>query len=245
MPRKTIFFLLLMLALTPGMYAATLKGSIYNAHLEPEVDVLVEINSSPSQRLLSKDGNYQFELPLGPYTLTARKGEITTTEIISLTKEGLFVVDVFLFPDLNDENDLWQETELDVANETILDTSSDWIYGSFGIVILLLLLVIFLYKSKYSPLRRYVGRVEKKVEVTVDESIAQTIIPHPESGYLREAITIIAKHDGRITQKELRQEMPQLSEAKISLIITELEHEGKLKKIKQGRGNVIILSNVN
>ncbi len=35
--------------------------------------------------------------------------------------------------------------------------------------------------------------------------------------------------------------MLDLSEAKISLILTELEHKGKVEKIKKGRGNVILL----
>ena len=51
---------------------------------------------------------------------------------------------------------------------------------------------------------------------------------------------IIKKHGGRITQKELRKEMP-LSEAKVSLLISELEHKNKIEKIKKGRGNIIIL----
>ena len=33
-----------------------------------------------------------------------------------------------------------------------------------------------------------------------------------------------------------------LSEAKASLIITELEHKNLVKRIKKGRGNVIILN---
>ena len=35
--------------------------------------------------------------------------------------------------------------------------------------------------------------------------------------------------------------MLDLSEAKISLILTELEHKGQIEKVKKGRGNVIIL----
>jgi len=52
---------------------------------------------------------------------------------------------------------------------------------------------------------------------------------------------IIKKEDGRTTQKEIRKQLP-LSEAKVSLIITELEEKGVVKKIKKGRGNVIILN---
>lgn len=57
----------------------------------------------------------------------------------------------------------------------------------------------------------------------------------------KSVITTIDKNGGRITQLELRKMLP-YSEAKISLIISELEDAGYLKKIKRGRGNVLILT---
>ena len=44
-----------------------------------------------------------------------------------------------------------------------------------------------------------------------------------------------------MTQKELRDKLPSVSEAKISLIVSELESMGRVKKIKQGRGNIVVL----
>ena len=41
-------------------------------------------------------------------------------------------------------------------------------------------------------------------------------------------------------QKDIRKNFPS-SEAKISLILTELEEKGIIKKIKRGRGNIIVL----
>ncbi|MFH1173519.1 MAG: hypothetical protein V1725_00105 [archaeon] len=41
------------------------------------------------------------------------------------------------------------------------------------------------------------------------------------------------------TQKDVRQAFPLISEAKISLIISELEHDGKVRKFKKGRGNIV------
>ena len=54
-------------------------------------------------------------------------------------------------------------------------------------------------------------------------------------------LEILEKEGGRATQKEIRKHIP-LSEAKISLMIAELEHQGKVKKVKKGRGNIIILN---
>ena len=62
-----------------------------------------------------------------------------------------------------------------------------------------------------------------------------------EPSYLDETIEIIKKHGGRIYQKELRKELMHLSESKVSLILTELEHNDRIEKIKKGRGNAIIL----
>lgn len=53
-------------------------------------------------------------------------------------------------------------------------------------------------------------------------------------------VEFIKNEDGRTTQKEIRKNFD-LSEAKISLIISELESKGAIKKIKKGRGNIILL----
>ncbi|MHC1582167.1 MAG: helix-turn-helix transcriptional regulator [Candidatus Syntropharchaeia archaeon] len=76
--------------------------------------------------------------------------------------------------------------------------------------------------------------VEKRVKEVVDYGEL------PED--LKEVISIIQQNGGRITQKELRKKLS-LSEAKISLMITDLENRGLVTKIKKGRGNVIILTN--
>ena len=55
---------------------------------------------------------------------------------------------------------------------------------------------------------------------------------------------MLKEEGGRATQKAKRKEI-QLSEAKISLMIEELEHKGIVEKIKKGRGNIIILKKDN
>jgi uncharacterized membrane protein len=56
----------------------------------------------------------------------------------------------------------------------------------------------------------------------------------------REVLAIMEKNDGRITQLDLRKALP-YSEAKVSLIVSDLESRGLVKKIKKGRGNVLIM----
>lgn len=50
---------------------------------------------------------------------------------------------------------------------------------------------------------------------------------------------LIIKKEKRITQKDIRKQMPD-SEAKVSLVLAEFESKGIIKKIKKGRGNIII-----
>jgi len=57
---------------------------------------------------------------------------------------------------------------------------------------------------------------------------------------LQELVKLIKKLGSRTTQKELVKQTG-LSEAKISLMLTELEDLGKIKRIKKGRTNVVVL----
>ncbi len=70
---RLVWLLILMLVL-PLISAATLTGSIYNYGLELEKDVLVQINTTPPQKYLAKDGHYTLQVPAGSYTLIANKG---------------------------------------------------------------------------------------------------------------------------------------------------------------------------
>ena len=61
-----------------------------------------------------------------------------------------------------------------------------------------------------------------------------------EDNDIGQIINLIKQEGGRTTQKDIRKQIP-LSEAKISLMLAELEHKGIIEKIKKGRGNIIIL----
>ncbi|HLD33627.1 MAG TPA: hypothetical protein VJB66_02795, partial [Candidatus Nanoarchaeia archaeon] len=57
---------------------------------------------------------------------------------------------------------------------------------------------------------------------------------------LQQVIDFLKSQDGRSTQKDIRKQFPQ-SEAKISLMIADLENRKLVEKIKKGRGNIVIL----
>ncbi len=227
---------MLILILIPSLAAgATLHGSIYNSELELEEGVVASINTTPEQRLIASDGRYSFEVPLGNYLLTAQKGEIITREEVQVRQEGNFVFDLILIPDFEDEEELWEDTEADPLPP---ERKFPWQYLAAAAIVAFALYRYLKLRRKLGSLWKFRRRVREEAAKSIEQHKAEL---EKEPGHAEKALEILQKHDGRITQKELRKEMLYLSEAKISLIITELEHKGKIEKVKKGRGNVILM----
>ncbi|MDD5177942.1 MAG: hypothetical protein PHT54_01500 [Candidatus Nanoarchaeia archaeon] len=193
--------------------AATITGTIYDLDFSKVEEVLVTVNSVPEQKYFSSDGSYKFELPPGEYTIIARQEDLLAEENIEVISEGNYVIDLFLFPSFEEETQLLDEEE---SVPDVGDGPSSWIW--IVPIFILISLIIFYF------LRKKPKKEEKEI---IKED-------------LEKLIQIIKKHGGRTTQKELRKELF-LSEAKISLMVTELESMNKVKRIKKGRANVIIL----
>ena len=236
--KHKLYSALLILILIPLASAATLKGIIYDENLDTAKDVLVEVNTIPQQKYLAKTGTYSFELPPGKYVLTAKNNQYTITEDVEILSDtGEYILDLFLLPDFIEEDELWQETQEELPIGTEGRYASIWPWLVAGIIFVVLLARIIYTRKKYGSLWAFRKRIKQESHKTLEQHKEELA---KEPGYLDQALEIIKKHDGRITQKELRQEMMYLSEAKVSLIVTELEHKGKVEKIKKGRGNVII-----
>lgn len=62
----------------------------------------------------------------------------------------------------------------------------------------------------------------------------------PLSTDLRETLDVIRGHRGRISQKDLRNKL-EYSEVKVSLLLSDLEKRGLIKKLRRGRENIVIL----
>ncbi len=237
---KHIVLLIIIILFSTSFHAAILKGTIYNSQLNPETNVLLEINTQPIQKYLAKDGTYQFTLQNGNYTLTAQKSEIEITEQITISQDGNYLIDLFLLPSTQENQDLWDDTQQQPLIEPLEDkiTISVWQYLLLSLITLILLIRVIYIRKKYGSLSFFRKRIRAEAKKTEAQ---HKIEIEKEPTYLEKALDIIKKHDGRINQKELRKEMLYLSEAKISLIITELEHKSLVEKVKKGRGNVIIL----
>ena len=207
-----LFFSILIMMVMPVL-AGTIHGTVYDLNLD-KVAAIVEVNSTPQQRMVAVDGDYSFALEEGSYLLTARLilnnvTEANAEEEVTVIGEQDAVLDLILFPVLDDDlvDDLG---DIDVDTSGLENPSQPYV----GIILILVAIAILIvwYKRK----------------------------PKQEKDDLQKLMDFIKRQGGRTTQKDIRKEFPQ-SEAKISLMITELEHNGKIQKIKKGRGNVIIL----
>tara|TARA_Y100000310_G_scaffold242934_1_gene247221 strand:- start:18663 stop:19352 length:690 start_codon:yes stop_codon:yes gene_type:complete len=227
---KKILLILLLILSFNLVSAATLEGSVYGTSLELEKDVLLEIGG---QKYLSKDGGFSFELEPGEYALIARNSFDEVSEEV-VVKEGKQVYDVFLLG-LDDEESLWKDTELFTEEET---SDEDWRYWIAGAIAAYALIRFFRLRKKHGSVHKFRKRIKAESKKSLEQHKKEL---RNEPGYIDKALDIIKQHDGRISQKELRKEMLYLSEAKVSLIVTELEHKGLVEKVKKGRGNVIFL----
>ena len=217
--KKIVYFLFILLICSYAS-AATIYGSIYDFSLKKVNNVVVEINTIPFQRYLAINGTYEFEIPIGSYQITtfSQKDNLlmTAQENLTIIDNGIYLLDLFLYPNLEEENDLFDDLEFDIEQPYSKEIQLWWFLIPLLIISWLFLFIIF--------------RINKKIIKT-----------EKEDEDLLKILLLLKKNNGRMTQLELRKHFP-LSEAKISLMITELESLNKIKKIKKGRGNVIILN---
>ena len=110
------------------------------------------------------------------------------------------------------------------------------------------LLVEILGKSTDSEIKQGFADIKEAVSVTepiikpADNPEIETVALRklPLSADLQEIMDLIRGHKGRITQKDLRSRL-NYSEVKVSILLSELEKRGLIKKLKNGRENIVIL----
>jgi len=220
-------YVLFLLVLASPVLGAVIHGSVYDLELNTLNQAVVEIDSTPKQVMVSRNGSYEFTVLPGRYIITAKhpKLDLSAQENITITAEGKYVLDLILFPDLEEEDELLNET-LDVEDYEEPEKKPVPVLGIILIVLVLAGISVWLYvKRRKEPEKEAEKPEEKKPANKAD---------------LAEILAFIRKEGGRTTQKDLRRAIP-YSEGKISLMIAELESQGKLKKIKKGRGNILIL----
>jgi uncharacterized membrane protein len=131
-------------------------------------------------------------------------------------QDGVYRIDLILFPVI--ESEIIEESQEEILKDEYFEESNDYLpLFILSIIVLMIIILIFVIRLK---------KEEKRLEKADD--------------YLTKIVNILER-EKRVTQKQIRKEVP-LSEAKISLMISELESEGIVEKIKKGRGNILIYS---
>ncbi|MFH2021613.1 MAG: hypothetical protein ABIJ34_09480 [archaeon] len=214
MNRKILLFFIIFI---PHAQAAIISGSVYDVSLSKINNVILEINTSPHQRFVAVNGSYLFEIPDGTYDIDfyyINEGEkIVSREQITVVGEGNYHIDLFPYPVLDTE--LSDSLEYDIDAPEIQD-------NSFIIPVLLTLFIVTVGTFFLIFFRK------KNILIAIDDDIAKVL-------------SLLKSSGGRMTQKELRNHLP-YSEAKVSLIVADLESIGRIRKIKKGRANILILN---
>ena len=218
---KVLKFSILLILLVKLSSAAVIEGKVYSwENFEPLSNVVVEINTTPEQKILSKDGSYSFNVSPGSYKIVAKyykNGELVmiAEENVTVVREGTYRIDLLLVPVIEIE-------EPKLGNITFEEIDVKGGENSYSIYYPLL--ILFAAPVFYLALRaKRVKEGEKEL---------------PED--LKRVVEEIKAAGGRITQKELRERLG-VSEAKLSLMLADLERRGIIEKYKKGRGNVIFL----
>jgi uncharacterized membrane protein len=232
--RKIFVLFMLLLFLAQISQAAVISGSIYNLELKLEKDSIVEINTEPKQTIVAKDGSYSFNVPLGNYVISARSPGNYISEELSVKSEGNYTLDIILWPSLEEEDELLASSadiNESLDNDLPLDEKSPQII--LYVVAVIIVLIVYVILSKKKKFKKLFNKHKDKILEDGDET-------NTENKYVDKIIELLEYEGGRTTQKNIRKHLP-LSEAKISLILAELEHDDKIKKFKKGRANIVVL----
>jgi uncharacterized membrane protein len=214
---------------------ATVHGTIYELWtFEPLENVTIKAYSDSTlrQQIFSTDGTYSLSLNPGSYTIIANyyKGTILlydTEENITLREKENVTLDLIMFPNF-DENELPENYEIPEIPVVGAGISTVWLAA--------VLVVAIVGTASFYYLK--VLRKKKLVSEKKPEGPAVKIVGLPDD--LKEVMDMIWTSGGRINQVELRRKLP-YSEAKVSLMISDLEDRGLVRKIKKGRGNIIVI----
>jgi uncharacterized membrane protein len=229
--RSFVWAVVLLTSLT-SVWGATLYGNVYDLSLRKVDGAILEVNTTPSQFFIATDGAYSFEVSRGVYEIAAKEqedGHIVGWEQRNITvpQEGRYVIDFILFPVIEED----KLDEVDFA-AVVGDNNS-----MVGVTVVIILAAVAVYVMYY---RKAPAAAEKDEQNGKKDTAAEEKSVYGDDEYVEKILEFVKKRGGRTTQKDIRKEIP-LSEAKISLLIAELEHKGKFEKIKKGRGNIIIL----
>ena len=225
-------------------------GTIYEwADLEnPLKNVIVEVNQNSTrvQYNISSDGTYSFYVSPGSYLI---KAKYYKNNILEFSGEETFQIDrpdesqnldLIIFPPTDPETEYLGDINLTGEMDTNEPGYANFIIIIVVTAIIIAIILFFMWKKKTVP-----GISDEPVSLAhenIEEKNEKEKGELPDD--LRELYDIILKKGGRTTQKDLRKEV-KYGEAKVSLMVSDLEDRGLIRKIKKGRSNIIIAETKN
>jgi uncharacterized membrane protein len=249
--RRAAFIFLLVTGLIVHAQAAKVYGTIYewSDFEKPLKNTIVELvdNSTRVQVNVSTTGLYSFDkLSSGNYTIKAKYFRNNILEyageerllITGADESEDFNIDLLLFPPMDSEYEYLGDINL----TSDLDKKSGDNLNNYIIIILILTVsaLIILYRAKKKQPVSNERILHEPLAQSPQNIIETKKMELPED--LGNIYDTILKMGGRTTQKELRKKSA-FSEAKVSLMLDDLENRGLIKKIKKGRSNIIIAEN--
>ena len=228
--------------------AAMVYGSIYDFSdfEKPLENVIVEIeeNSTRVQYKVFVDGTYSFNVSPGRYVIKAKFYndnnilEFSGEEKLNISQpDESRNLDLILFPPIDSEFEYLGDINLTGDIETNETDYINYIIIISAALIIISIIIFYILKKRSKSISKTGEPAPLPPENKNLNNISDNL---PDD--LRELYDIILKKGGRITQKDLRKEVI-FGEAKVSLMIADLEDRGLIKKIKKGRSNIIIAEN--
>ena len=221
---------LALFALFAVLHAATLQGNVYSADSFDAVQgATVKLEGASTYQVFSSDGTYSMEVAPGAYNISATYYENGTMkgyakDEIVVGAEGASYDIVLFSPEEFEGVESFGVGEID---ENIPERQKeDWtpllVVGAVLLIVIVAVAAYFLLGKKKDGEK---PKVEKKKELDEEE---------------KKVIEILKGSEGMRNQKELR-EILKCTDTKISLLISSLEAQGYVKRIKKGRENIVKL----
>ena len=224
--------LLLLVLITCIANAYTISGKIYDSNLQPVNTALVQI-TQPKQITLATNANYTFNLSKGEYEIqvaaVVNNKNLTYKDNITIENSDV-TYDIILIENQVIDNSLNQLTQSLNENYSVNyqkpQENNQFDYAPFALLLLAALIAIFAFKNK------------KPKPTTNLTTHNESLILEKADEYKEQILSLLDKQGGAASQKELRSELP-WSEARVSIELTELEKQGRIKRVKTGRANLI------
>lgn len=206
-----LFVLLSLFAISSSAFV---YGTIYNGNLEQANKTILRIDGAFTYQMVTDRANYSIFLPNGEYKLSGQ----------SMDKEGNLA---FYAENTIHVGDADQQVDVVLkpvgVNPLVLISSA---------IILVAVIFWFVIRKK----KNFEASENVDVPVRAPEPIKSIKLELDEDS--KSVLKILDSFESRATQKELKETL-KFSDAKLSLILTELEHTGHVKKFRRGRTNVI------